>query len=292
MIRRIRLVSVATSKPKIRRLAAGREQERRQDLDQRRLAGAVGPEQPEELARRDLEVDAVERDDGLRLRRRRRAGPRSRRWPAAGSGWGARRTWSADADLVRGGGCYHGGTATWKMDVLHARYGCRTCSPAHADALERSRSAGRHRRLSPIGVARPPRPVRRRRDGALDVPQARRSHQPRDCSIQAQSWPRPPDLDRRPPPMFATQTVKPFSVRIRPFARIQYRRHARALEPRPTARRRLPHQARPAADLRGDRPGDRRRRLRVRGSPGGRRRVTRSLAPRTPARSPGRRLGA
>ena len=35
------------------------EQQRRQDLDQRRLAGAVRPEQPEELAGLDLEVDAL-----------------------------------------------------------------------------------------------------------------------------------------------------------------------------------------------------------------------------------------
>ena len=44
-----------------------RQEERRQDLDQRRLAGAVRAEQAEELAGLDLEVDAVEGDDGLRL---------------------------------------------------------------------------------------------------------------------------------------------------------------------------------------------------------------------------------
>ena len=44
-----------------------RQEERRQDLDQRRLAGAVGAEQPEELAGLDREVDAVEGDDRLRL---------------------------------------------------------------------------------------------------------------------------------------------------------------------------------------------------------------------------------
>ena len=41
---------------------AGREQ-RHQDLDQRRLAGTVGPEQAVELAAPHLEVDAVERRD-------------------------------------------------------------------------------------------------------------------------------------------------------------------------------------------------------------------------------------
>ncbi len=45
----------------------GRQEQRRQDLDERRLAGAVGPEQPEELAGLDLEIDAVEGDDGRRL---------------------------------------------------------------------------------------------------------------------------------------------------------------------------------------------------------------------------------
>ena len=33
------------------------------DLDRRRLAGAVGPEQAEALAGADLEVEAVDRDD-------------------------------------------------------------------------------------------------------------------------------------------------------------------------------------------------------------------------------------
>ena len=50
-----------------RRSAAG-QQQRGEDLDERRLAGAVRPEQPEELARTDLEVDSVERDDILWLR--------------------------------------------------------------------------------------------------------------------------------------------------------------------------------------------------------------------------------
>ena len=45
------------------RVALGRQEQRRQDLDQRRLARAVRAEQAEELARLDLEVDAVEGDD-------------------------------------------------------------------------------------------------------------------------------------------------------------------------------------------------------------------------------------
>jgi hypothetical protein len=48
--------------------ALGRQQERGQDLDERRLAGAIGAQQAEQLTRRDLEVDAIERDDGCRLR--------------------------------------------------------------------------------------------------------------------------------------------------------------------------------------------------------------------------------
>ena len=43
------------------RAAAGRVHERAQDADGRRLARAVGPEEPERLARRDLEVDARDR---------------------------------------------------------------------------------------------------------------------------------------------------------------------------------------------------------------------------------------
>ena len=42
------------------RLAAGRADQPARDLDQRRLAGAVGPEQPDELAVADLEADALE----------------------------------------------------------------------------------------------------------------------------------------------------------------------------------------------------------------------------------------
>ena len=67
MIRRICLVWRATSKPKIRAVPSDRQEQRRQDLDERRLARAVRAEQAEELARLDLEVDAVEGDDGLRL---------------------------------------------------------------------------------------------------------------------------------------------------------------------------------------------------------------------------------
>ena len=42
-------------------LAAGRAQQRREDPQQRRLAGAVGAEDDERLAARDLEVDPGER---------------------------------------------------------------------------------------------------------------------------------------------------------------------------------------------------------------------------------------
>ena len=62
----------------------GRQEQRRQDLDQRRLAGAVRAEQAEELAGLDLEVDAVEGDDGRSAWPCRRAGCRGRRWRAAG----------------------------------------------------------------------------------------------------------------------------------------------------------------------------------------------------------------
>ena len=41
--------------------AAGRRQQRRQHQHRRRLAGAVGPEEAVDLARLDLEVDAVDR---------------------------------------------------------------------------------------------------------------------------------------------------------------------------------------------------------------------------------------
>ena len=45
-----------------------REEQGGQDLDEGRLAGPVRAEQAEELARRDLEVDAVEGDHGVGLR--------------------------------------------------------------------------------------------------------------------------------------------------------------------------------------------------------------------------------
>ena len=44
-----------------------RLQNRRQDTDRRRLAGAVRPEQPEDGARRDIEVDSVERGSRYRI---------------------------------------------------------------------------------------------------------------------------------------------------------------------------------------------------------------------------------
>ena len=44
------------------RAAGGRWQQRGQDAHERRLAGAVGPEQPEHGARRDREVEAVQGD--------------------------------------------------------------------------------------------------------------------------------------------------------------------------------------------------------------------------------------
>ena len=45
------------------RAAAGRARERAQHVDRRRLAGAVGPEEAEHLAARDLEADAAHRLD-------------------------------------------------------------------------------------------------------------------------------------------------------------------------------------------------------------------------------------
>ena len=50
------------------------------------LPAPFGPEQAEELAGRDLEVDAVEGDDGLRLDVVDAADAAHRRWRAAGSG--------------------------------------------------------------------------------------------------------------------------------------------------------------------------------------------------------------
>ena len=46
-----------------RRAAARRRQERREDLDGRRLARAVGPEEAVDLAGRDVQVDAVDGAD-------------------------------------------------------------------------------------------------------------------------------------------------------------------------------------------------------------------------------------
>ena len=47
----------------MRGLPSDGSEQRRQDLDERRLAGPVRAEQPEELAGRDLEIDAIEGDD-------------------------------------------------------------------------------------------------------------------------------------------------------------------------------------------------------------------------------------
>ena len=49
------------------RLARRRVQQPRQHLERRRLAGAVGPEEADDLAARDLEADAVDRGDLARL---------------------------------------------------------------------------------------------------------------------------------------------------------------------------------------------------------------------------------
>ena len=63
MRRRTASGSPTTSWPStVARPAVG-AQERGEDADERRLARAVGPEQPEDGARLDLEVEAVERDD-------------------------------------------------------------------------------------------------------------------------------------------------------------------------------------------------------------------------------------
>ena len=67
MIRRIRLTSVGDIEPEDPGGPLRGQEERRQDLDEGRLAGAVGPEQPEELAGRDLKVDAIEGDDRRRV---------------------------------------------------------------------------------------------------------------------------------------------------------------------------------------------------------------------------------
>ena len=61
--------SLRTSKPARRAVPAGRRDRGRQHADRRRLARAVWPEQAEDLARGDLEVDALHRLDvaGVRL---------------------------------------------------------------------------------------------------------------------------------------------------------------------------------------------------------------------------------
>ena len=45
----------------------GRALEARHDVDERRLPGAVGPDQPEDLAARELQVDAVDGLDALEM---------------------------------------------------------------------------------------------------------------------------------------------------------------------------------------------------------------------------------
>ena len=85
MIRRTFAVWCSTSKPKTRAVPSLGQQQRRQDLDERRLARAVGPEQAEELAGLDGQVDAVERGHRVRAWPCRRGGRRARRWRGAGS---------------------------------------------------------------------------------------------------------------------------------------------------------------------------------------------------------------
>ena len=53
-------------------------------------------------------------------------------------------------DLVRGGGCYHGGPVLWKMGVLHARYGYRTKASRPASSAV---SVGRVGQRWPSAVA-------------------------------------------------------------------------------------------------------------------------------------------
>ena len=48
-----------------RGVASGGLNDAQQDLDERRLAGAVGAEQAEDLAGFNLEIDTVERLDGI-----------------------------------------------------------------------------------------------------------------------------------------------------------------------------------------------------------------------------------
>ena len=55
------------SKPQIVARAAGLVDQPGEDVDQRRLAGAVGAEQPEDLAARHVEADAVERALAARI---------------------------------------------------------------------------------------------------------------------------------------------------------------------------------------------------------------------------------
>ena len=82
---RTRTASSATSTPRDRARAGRGEHARREDADRRRLAGAVRPEQPEELAFVDVEVERVERDDFARRDRRGTSGmpggPRGGRLP-------------------------------------------------------------------------------------------------------------------------------------------------------------------------------------------------------------------
>ena len=89
------------------RAALARQQQRREDLDQRGLAGAVGPQEAEELARRHLEIHAGERDHGLRLHVVDTAEPgHGDRGRQRGSRC-ARRTWKSLGRCLRGSAAYH-----------------------------------------------------------------------------------------------------------------------------------------------------------------------------------------
>ena len=243
MIRRIRLVSVATSNPKIRAVAARRQQQRGEDLDQRRLAGAVGAEQPEELAGGDLEVDAVERDDRLRLGRVDA--------PDAGHGDGGRQVWVGRAAAMgrpMRTSCGNADATTaeariGRWMILHAHYGCRT------ERVARPAPRGGHRRLSNGFSTDVHGRGGRRLPSLRDV----NSHDPSPRPSRGSPPPRSETSE-----MFALKPSKSSRFRIRYVAK------PGPSSPLPPRGRRLPDPGRPAAHVRRHRRRDHGRRLRRR----------------------------
>ena len=124
------------SKPQIVDLAAGLHHQPGEDVDQGRLARAVGAEQAEDLPARHVEADLVERQLGS----------------APCGGIGLRRGFDADRGLVHGASRHRGGTSATSRRSALKRGACGPYLAAMAsipppEVIRVSHLAGRLRRI-------------------------------------------------------------------------------------------------------------------------------------------------